>query len=114
MLMTLPEPRIDYYKSSDFFKIQKDVTAYANEIIDALGFYPFAIDLWLLEGVEVYSQANVFLGLLFDIIIILFVLMSVILVYSLLMLSVETKTFEFGVMRMVGVSTTGVMYVIII
>ena len=54
------------------------------------------------------------MGLLFDIIIILFVLMSVILVYSLLMLAVETKSFEFGVMRMVGVSTSGVMYTIVI
>ena len=34
------------------------------------------------------------LGLLFSIIVILFVVISILLIYSLLMISVETKTFE--------------------
>ena len=44
------------------------------------------------------------MGLIFDIIILLFVIISVLLIYSLLMISVETKTFEIGVMRMVGLA----------
>jgi ABC-type antimicrobial peptide transport system permease subunit len=63
---------------------------------------------------ETYSQAILFLGLIFDIIILLFVILSILLIYSLLMISVETKAFEFGVMRMVGVSKTGLINMILI
>ena len=114
MMMTLPSPRIDYYKSSNYYDIQKGVTGYANEIIEALGFFPVRMDLDVLKQMETFSQAILFLGLIFDIIILLFVILSVLLIYSLLMISVESKTFEFGVMRMVGLSKTGIINMIIL
>ena len=52
--------------------------------------------------------------LIFNIIIILFIILSVLLIYSLLMISVESKTFEFGVMRMVGLSKSGIINMIIL
>lgn len=55
-----------------------------------------------------------FLGLVFDIIILLFVVLSVLLIYSLLLISVESKTFDFGVMRMVGLSKSGIISMILI
>ena len=63
---------------------------------------------------EEYGQAVMFLGLIFDIIILLFVILSVLLIYSLLSISVETKTFEFGVMRMIGLSKTGIINMIVL
>lgn len=54
------------------------------------------------------------LGLIFDIIIMLFIILSVLLIYSLLMISVESKTFEFGVMRMVGLNQTGIVSMIVV
>ena len=45
-----------------------------------------------------------FIGLIFDVIIILFVIISILLIYSLLLISVETKTLDIGIMRMVGLS----------
>jgi ABC-type antimicrobial peptide transport system permease subunit len=72
------------------------------------------MDLDVLSQMETFSQAILFLGLIFDIIILLFVILSILLIYSLLMISVETKTFEFGVMRMVGVSNIGLINMILI
>ena len=68
----------------------------------------------VLSQMETYSQAILFLGLIFNIIIMLFIVLSILLIYSLLMISVETKTFEFGVMRMVGLSKTGIINMIIL
>ena len=48
-----------------------------------------------------------FLGLIFDLLLIIFVIVSVLLIYSLLLISVETKTFEIGVMRLVGLTKAG-------
>jgi ABC-type lipoprotein release transport system permease subunit len=44
------------------------------------------------------------LGLIFGIIVFLFIVIAILLIYSLLMISVETKTFENGVLRMIGLS----------
>jgi ABC-type antimicrobial peptide transport system permease subunit len=63
---------------------------------------------------QIYSTAILFLGLIFDIILLLFVVISVLLVYSLLMILVETKSFEFGVMRMVGLSKGGIVSLVLL
>ena len=83
-------------------------------MIDALGFFPVEMELDLLSQMQIYSQAIMFLGLIFNVIIILFIVLSILLIYSLLMISVESKTFEFGVMRMVGLSKSGIINMIIL
>ena len=45
-----------------------------------------------------------FVGLIFSVITLLFVIISALLIYSLLMITIETKSFESGIMRMVGLS----------
>lgn len=55
MMMTLPHPRVAYYQSSNYFNIQKAVTTYANEVINALGFFPVRISLEVLKSMELFS-----------------------------------------------------------
>ena len=90
------------------------MTGYSNQIIQDLGFFPVRMQMDVLKNMQVFSTAILFLGLIFDIIVLLFVILSVLLIYSLLMISVETKTFEFGVMRMIGLSKSGIMTMILI
>jgi len=54
-----------------------------------------------------YSFAVLFIGLIFSVIIMLFVMISTLLIYSLLMITIETKAFENGIMRMQGLSKLG-------
>ena len=56
---------------------------------------------------EPYSYAVMFIGLIFDILMIIFIVVSILLIYSLLLISVETKTFEIGVMRLIGLTKAG-------
>lgn len=114
LMMTLPSPRVLYYSYNDYFEIQRGVTGYANQLIADLGFFPLKMDLDVLKQMELFSQAILFLGLVFDIIILLFVILSILLIYSLLMISVEAKTFEFGIMRMVGLSKSGIINMVFI
>lgn len=107
-VMTLPSPRTSYYESVNYDDTQRVVTEYANEVTDALGYYPVTIDLAILSDMQGYAQAVLFMGLIFDIIILLFIIIAILLIYSLLMISVETKTFEMGVIRMVGLSKLGI------
>ena len=61
----------------------------------------------LLTKMAFYNTSLLFIGLVFDIVIILFVFISVLLIYSLLMISTETKTFDIGIMRLIGLSSYG-------
>ena len=56
---------------------------------------------------QITSYATLMIGLIFDIMLILFVAISVLLIYSLLMINIETKTFEIGIMRLTGLSSGG-------
>lgn len=61
----------------------------------------------LLKAMELNEVAILFIGLIFGILLIMFIIVAVLLIYSLLLISVETKTFDIGVMRMVGLSKIG-------
>ena len=62
---------------------------------------------------EYYNYMVMAIGLIFDVLLIIFVIVSCLLIYSLLLLSVETKTFDFAVMRLVGLTARGFVGLII-
>jgi ABC-type antimicrobial peptide transport system permease subunit len=63
---------------------------------------------------QLSSVASLLLGLLFGIIIIMFIVVSILLIYSLLMISVETKAFESAVLRVLGLSKSNCIEMILI
>ena len=69
--------------------------------------YGVSTSLDLLFKMQIYSYAVLFIGLIFDILLLIFIVVACLLIYSLLLISVETKTFEIGVMRLVGLTKGG-------
>jgi len=114
LLVSLPEPRVQFYESANYEEVMRRVMVYINRLVDDLGYYPVEARVEVLNSLEQYSYAVLFMGLIFDIILLLFVIISILLVYSLLMISVETKTFEIGVMRMVGLSQGGIVAMVLL
>ena len=80
---------------------------YLYPITNNLGLYDLGTNLTLLFSMQTYSYAVLFIGLIFDVLLLIFVVVSCLLIYSLLLISVETKTFEIGVMRLVGLTKCG-------
>ena len=68
--------------------------AVTDLMMEDLGFYDIESDMPLLLDMSLLSYAVLLLGIVFDVIIILFISISILLIYSLLMVSVETKTFD--------------------
>ena len=68
----------------------------------------------LLDALKSTQFGSLLLGLLFGIIVFLFIVISILLIYSLLMISVETKTFENGVLRLIGHSKIDCITMILI
>lgn len=82
-------------------------------ITEEIGLYSTGTNLDLLFQMQSYSYAVLFIGLIFDILLLIFIVVSCLLIYSLLLISVETKTFETGVMRLVGLTKRGFIGMII-
>ena len=83
-------------------------------VINKLGAYPISGAYSLLSQMQIYSYGILMIGLIFDIMLIMFVTISVLLIYSLLMITIETKTFDIGVMRLTGLSSGGFIAMVFI
>lgn len=76
-------------------------------IKNQLGLFAMQTSKTLLYSMQTYSIAVMFIGLIFDVLLLIFIVVACLLIYSLLQISVETKTFEIGVMRLVGLTKAG-------
>ena len=106
-LYTLPEPRYDFYETSSYNTMQDRILERTDELIEAIGFYDINAQYELLDKMKTTEAPLLFIGLIFNVMLLIFILVSVLLIYSLLLISVETKTFEIGVMRLLGLSRAG-------
>jgi ABC-type antimicrobial peptide transport system permease subunit len=68
----------------------------------------------VLKEMQKFNLGILFFNLIFNIVILIFLIISVLLIYSLLMIGIETKTLETGIMRMVGVSKRGLVQMIFV
>ena len=78
---TLPGQRYQFYTDSNFNRIKQNVLAELDQINEALGFFNINSDPLLLQGLATYDFAVMFIGLIFDILLIIFVVVSILLVY---------------------------------
>ena len=88
LLYTLPAPRQENYQNPSFEKTMETVLGFIAEAEVALGFYPTIPQTLLLSTLETYNYGLLVLGLVFNIILILFVFVAVLLIYSLLMITI--------------------------
>ena len=107
MIGTLPGQRYEYYKESNFKKMKQGVLEELNKMDDALGFFNVVSYPDLINALEMYNYAIMFIGLIFLVLLFIFIIVACLLVFSLLLISVEKKSFEFGVMRLVGLTKLG-------
>lgn len=113
IIMNFPDPRIDFYKESDYDDVQKNVVSYANTLVNKLGFFPASVNCALLEELQALSLGLVFLGIIFSVVSVLFIIISILLIYSLLMVTVEEKSFQIGIYRMVGLNKLGLVTMVL-
>ena len=106
--------RFKCYLSTDFQKTATSLLSWASGIVFRLSYKTVSATLPVLEKLENSSLILQFLGLIFSLVILLLSALAIFLIYSLLMVSVETKTWELGVLRMIGVTRSGIIELLII
>ena len=83
-----------------------------NKFIEDIGFYPVNSQMPILKEMSTYNIGILLFNLVFRIVISVFIIISILLVYSLLMIGIDGKTLEMGILRMVGVSKVGLTLMI--
>ena len=107
MVGTLPGQRYEWYTDSNFLEVKRKVVEQIDKSDIDLGFFNVKSHPALLQELMIYNVAVMFVGLIFDVLLMIFVIVATLLVFSLLLISVESKTFENGVLRLVGLNKLG-------
>jgi ABC-type antimicrobial peptide transport system permease subunit len=87
---------------------------YVDSFVESLGFYAVNSNMFILKQMQIFNYSTLLLGLVFNVILLVFIVISVLLIYSLLMIGVETKTLETGILRMLGTNKRGLIAMVFI
>jgi ABC-type antimicrobial peptide transport system permease subunit len=109
-----PAIRLKVYNNNDYGKIQTSVTNFATRVLYNIGYNQVNSDFPILSYMRGTRFFAMFLGLIISIIVTILTILSIILIYSLLMISVENKQFEMGVLRMIGMTRSGLVQLILL
>ncbi len=101
------------YIQSNYDAIQRDLIAFGSGITESLGFFAVELDLPILKSLFTLRFVSLFFGLIINMIIFILLLLSIILIYSLLLVTVETKSFDLGIVRILGLNKVGIVAMII-
>ena len=97
-----PDERKDIYIGGSYEAARDYGLTFAGSIADAVGFNQVDLSLPIIAYLSTYRFFSMFLSLLIWLVIAALAFLSVVLIYSLLTINVESRTYELGVMRMVG------------
>ncbi len=115
LIVNFPKNRISNYIESDYNKLLQKAVSYSNNLMIHINSMN---NLWirmpLIRGMQRYNYGSVLLSLILDIIVISLFSLSLILIYSLLLITTETNTFEFGVLRLVGNTKKDIILIVIL
>eukprot|EP00004_Rigifila_ramosa_P017455 TRINITY_DN4254_c0_g1_i3.p1 TRINITY_DN4254_c0_g1~~TRINITY_DN4254_c0_g1_i3.p1 ORF type:complete len:931 (+),score=232.52 TRINITY_DN4254_c0_g1_i3:236-2794(+) len=109
VVFNLPPPRVNAYLDSDYDVIYARISAFGEKLGRVLPVNRVSLNAPLLAALSLSQILSQFLGLLLNMIVIVLVLLSSLLIFSLMILSVETKTFQLAVLRMLGMTKVGVV-----
>jgi ABC-type antimicrobial peptide transport system permease subunit len=82
--------------------MRKSITGYLSDLEDFLGYYPVQVTSEILDRIATLEMGILVVNLIFNMVKTILIVISVLIIYSLLMVSVEQKNFEIAVIRMVG------------
>ncbi|KEG08147.1 permease, family protein [Trypanosoma grayi] len=97
-----PRARTNAYKSSDYATVRYHVTSWASTIIGPLGFNQLTVDTPIIRFLSSVKFFSLFVGLIASLMLLALAFLSLVLIYSLLNVGVETRVYELGIHRMLG------------
>lgn len=113
VLFNLPPPRIQAYLSNDYNQVKARVLDFATRLVARLGFQSVETKIMLLDELSTLRFLAMFLGLIVSLIVVCLSSLLCLLIYTLLLVSVEQRGFSLGVLRMLGASRKSIIRLIL-
>lgn len=96
------DQRFKLYVNTNFNTIRRRMVAWANGLTHYVGYNQVSASTPILSFLSSMQFFTVFVGLIMSIIIVALAFLSIVLIYSLLTVGIETRTYELGIQRMIG------------
>ena len=93
--------------------MRRVITTRLQDVEAFLGYFPVQVTSGILDRIKTLEMGILVVTLIFNLIKALLIVISILIIYSLLMVSIEAKNFEMAVTRMVGMSKNGVICLIV-
>ena len=113
MITNHPE-REKIYISTNYYNIQHQMTEYSAKIASILGFFTVNSYLPVIGALQPLKMGAVFLTIILNLVVALLATISAFLIYSLLIISVETRSYEMAMLRMLGINKAGLAGLILV
>ena len=114
LLINFPKNRLNYYTGDDYDTLLDTGVKYMNKIVQKMGnLQNYRVNMPLIKTMERYKFGTTLLNLILNLILLGIFGLSLILIHSLLLITTETNSFEFGVLRLIGNSKNNVILLII-
>ena len=114
LIVNFPKNRLNYYAEDDYDYLLDKGVKYMNKIVQKIGTLQYySISMPLIKTMNRYKNGTTLLNLILNVILLGIFGLSLILIHSLLLITTETNSFEFGVLRLVGNSKKNIILLII-
>ena len=105
IVMIPPNDRAGMLIQPDYNTIQSDMVKYSSNVVTALGILDsLQYETPIVRQLRRSRFTSMYLALILDILVLILTVLSTVLIYSLLMINVQTRTFEIAIRRMLGTS----------
>lgn len=108
-----PSTRLTSYASSNYDRLRADVADHASSMLYLAGFTETDAEAPILATLEPRRFVTLYLGLVLDVLLITLFGLATLLIYSLLLVNAEAKTFEVAVRRMLGAGRPAIVLLLL-
>lgn len=109
-----PSNRLKTYLQSNWADVQQSLIYFSSQVSEGVGIGALDLKVPLLGSLLTFNVVSMFFSLVISIITTVLIVLLALLIYSLLLISVESRNFDIAVMRMIGTSRIGVCRLIIV
>lgn len=109
-----PSRRIQAYMSPNYETVRGSIADFASSLLFATGFTEVVPRLPLLIPLGLRRFVTIYLGILLNVLFAVLFALSAVLIYSLLLINVSTRTFELAVRRMMGAGRPAIIGLLLV
>ncbi|KAM9942337.1 hypothetical protein ACTFIT_005717 [Dictyostelium discoideum] len=113
IVMKFPSPRLSMYYGTDLDKTLQRVSEFTSKLIYKIGVGRVDISTPVMTELYKSNEVSSNLGQLLNLIVFVFLLLSILLIYTTLMIDVDSMTFNNGVFRMLGAKFSFIIELIV-